>query len=322
MPRAMAYLSGEFLPLEEATVPVWDYGIVQGATVTDMVRTFHGEPFRLESHLARFDRSCQALGIVLPEAQAQLAEIVGDLAGKTADLLGDGRDFGIVMFATPGPYAAYSPFTTVRPLAIGSTEALAVRESVPNLRPTLCIHPFALSFSKFAEGYRDGIALASPAVRHVPGSSIPPQVKYRSRLHWYLADREVRRIDPDAAALLLDEHGCVTETNSGNLFAVVDNHLLIPRAETTLAGISQAYVIELARASGLTSERIDMTPAFLATVHEVFLSSTTYCLLPVTRYDGQVIGDGQPGSIFTRLLAQWSEAVGVDIVGQARRFAA
>jgi len=46
-------------------------------------------------------------------------------------------------------------------------------------------------------------------------------------------------------------------------------------------------------------------------------SSTTCCLLPVTKFNDQMIGDGTPGPAFQELITAWSDLVGVDIVQQA-----
>jgi branched-chain amino acid aminotransferase len=328
MPPPLAYLNGEFLLLTELRLPVWDYAVVQGATVTDMVRTFAGEPFRLEQHLERFAASRRALGIELPESDSRLAALVRELIARTYPLLPEGSDCGMLLFATPGPYRPYAAS-----IALGGDPPMPADALPPpgdgpaplaappiDARPTLCIHPFPLAFAKHHYWYMNGAAAAVPQVRQVPAASLPPSIKYRSRLHWYLAEREARQIDPGAVALLLDEYGCLTETASGNLFIVRDGQLLTPRVETTLPGISQAYVSELIRAAGMTVVRADLTPEYVLEAEEAFLTSTTYCIAPLTWLDGVPIANGRPGPMFRNLIARWSEAVGVDILAQAERF--
>ncbi len=328
MPPPLAYFNGEFCPLMELRLPVWDYAVVQGATVTDMVRTFAGEPFRLEQHLERFAASRRAVGIELPESDSRLAALVREVIARTHPLLPEGSDCGVLLFATPGPYRPYAASVTLgteaRTSPDSSSAAGDVSTAVPataiDTRPTLCIHPFSLAFAKHHYWYVNGAAAAVPQVRQVPAACLPPSIKYRSRLHWYLAEREARQIDPGAVALLLDEYGGLTETASGNLFIVRDGQLLTPRAETTLPGISQAYVSELARAAGMTVVRADLTPEYVLEAEEAFLTSTTYCIAPLTWLDGVPIADGRPGPMFRNLIARWSEAVGVDILAQAERF--
>jgi branched-chain amino acid aminotransferase len=308
------YLNGQYVAGDAARLPVWDYAVVQAATVTDMVRTFRGEPFRLPEHLRRFAASREALGLELPEGDRKLAKIVAEVIQRTRSLVGD-TDFGIVMFASPGEYPGYAGYLADSP-ANGPRPA---RSKKTKSRPTLCIHPFPLRHEEYARGYREGVALAIPSVRQVATDCLPPSIKCRSRLHWYLAEREVRSQDPAAAALLLDSGGFVTETATGNLFVVRGRTLLTPRAETTLAGISQQFVIELCRSEGITVERADLIPQDVRESDEVLLSSTTYCLMPVARLDGQPIGRGRPGPMFARLMELWSQEVDVNLIGDAPR---
>jgi branched-subunit amino acid aminotransferase/4-amino-4-deoxychorismate lyase len=65
-----------------------------------------------------------------------------------------------------------------------------------------------------------------------------------------------------------------------------------------------------------------LVPDDLAVADEVLLTSTPWCLLPVTRFEGRPVGRGEPGPVFRRLLTAWSEMVGIDIAAQADRFAA
>jgi branched-chain amino acid aminotransferase len=83
-----------------------------------------------------------------------------------------------------------------------------------------------------------------------------------------------------------------------------------------LPGISRATVIELAGKLGIAFVERDVQVYNVINADEAFTASTPYCLLPVTRINGVPIGDGRPGPVFRRLLAAWSEAVGLDIEKQ------
>src|SRR2546429_9604409 len=93
---------------------------------------------------------------------------------------------------------------------------------------------------------RDGAHLVTPSVRHVPPQCYDPKMKYRSRMHYYLADQEARLVDPDALALLLDLDGNITETSGANFQIVEDGRIISPTTRNTLPGVSRAMVIELA----------------------------------------------------------------------------
>jgi branched-subunit amino acid aminotransferase/4-amino-4-deoxychorismate lyase len=141
-------------------------------------------------------------------------------------------------------------------------------------------------------------------------------------MHYYLADRQVSAKEPGARALLLDEDGLVTETSSANVLVFEPSRGLIsPPLEKVLHGISLAVVEELARGQGVRTVYEDLSPEEASVAEEVMLASTPWCLLPVVRLDGRPIGSGGPGAMFGRLLEAWSELVGLDIAGQAGRFA-
>jgi branched-chain amino acid aminotransferase len=295
----LAWLKGEFLPHREAKVAVWDMGIVQAVTVTEAIRTFRHFPFRLEQHLSRLRGSMDAVGIAPAESIEELARHTQQLISHNTGLLGANADLAAILFVTAGESDLHSAGCAERPG-----------------RATVCIYTYPLALKSATKAYREGISLVVPSIRHIPPTIIDPRIKTRSRLHWHLADREVRRADPSAEALLLDLNGFATETAKGNLLAVVGDSLLTPLADTTLAGISQQVVEELASGVGLSFARTNLTPDQLLAADELWISSTTTCLVPVTRLNGQPIGSGRPGQVWRRMIDAWSELVGVDIVGQ------
>jgi branched-chain amino acid aminotransferase len=184
-------------------------------------------------------------------------------------------------------------------------------------RPTVCVQTFPLQFSRWATKYATGQHLVVPDTQQIPLQCLDPRIKSRNRLHWYLADRQARLVDESASALLLDGDGHITETSSGNFFIVRDGVLLTPRRTNTLNGVSQQAVIEFATALQIGFDERDITVGEAMSAEEAFTSSTSYCLLPVTRLNSQPVGGGRPGATYRRLLDAWSAAVGVDIVAQA-----
>ena len=189
------------------------------------------------------------------------------------------------------------------------------------MRPTVCLHTHPLAFHLWAEQYRHGVALAVTGVRQVPTSCWPAALKCRSRMHYYLADREAAAAHPHARALLLDEDGFVTEASTANLLVYrAGEGLISPPAEKILPGISMSMAVELAAGLGIPFRHRDLSVEDVATADEAMLTSTSTCIVPVTRLDGRPIGAGTPGTIFGTLLAAWSRAVGVDIAAQAERF--
>jgi branched-chain amino acid aminotransferase len=132
-------------------------------------------------------------------------------------------------------------------------------------------------------------------------------------MHWFLADREARRVDPQAMALLLDRDGHVTETSTANFLIVKRGDIISPSARRILPGISRDMVVELAGRLGIGFAERDIQVIDSQCADEAFLTGTSFCLMPVTRLNGVPIGDGNPGPVSQRLLAAWSAEVGVDI---------
>ncbi len=108
----------------------------------------------------------------------------------------------------------------------------------------------------------------------------------------------------------------MTETSSGNFLMVADGVLVSPPLEYTLPGISRATVLELAAELGISFEARNIPLAAALRAEEAFLSSTSYCLMPVTKINETILGAGRPGPVYRRLLTAWSQRVGVDIERQ------
>ena len=132
-----------------------------------------------------------------------------------------------------------------------------------------------------------------------------------------MAELEAGDIDKTGWPILLDSRGNVTEGVGYNVFLVSDGVIRTASDRSVLQGVSRAMVFELAKGSGIPIVEEEMQPYDLYNASEAFFSSTSPCVLPVTRVDGRQIGRGVPGPVVHRLLAAWSEVVGVDIVQQA-----
>jgi branched-subunit amino acid aminotransferase/4-amino-4-deoxychorismate lyase len=296
----LVYLNGRLVPAAEANLPVIDTGIVLGATVTEQIRTIHKRLYRLGDHLGRLYRSMRYAHMELGMAPEELAAISHRLAAHNGRFLNEGGELGLVHFVTAGEYAAYAG-TTGRPA---------------RTTPTLCVHTFPLPFERWAKQMQQGAHLVTPSVRQVPAQCVDPRVKCRSRMHYYLGEREVQRVDPEASALLLDLDGKATETGAANVLMVQRGTLVSPPAAGTLAGVSRATVIDLAGRLDIPFTERDLRVFDLVNADEVFLASTPYCLMPVTRINGVAVGDGKPGPVYQKLIETWGKEVKLDIVGQ------
>jgi branched-subunit amino acid aminotransferase/4-amino-4-deoxychorismate lyase len=141
-------------------------------------------------------------------------------------------------------------------------------------------------------------------------------------MHYYLADRAAREIDPTSVALLLDGEGHLCEASTANVLVFFpDEGLVSPPRDQVLPGVSLGFVAQLARQTGVAFSHRTVRREEVSQATEVLLTSTPYCLLPVVQVDGKPVGSGRPGTVFQQLLAAWNAAVGVDIARQAHEFA-
>lgn len=297
MSQGQAYLNGQWVGAGALTLSVDDLGFTLGATVVERLRTFRGEPYRLDDHLARLRNSLGLVGWDAGRVTDEVGAAIRKFTARNAPLMAPRDDWTITAFVTPGltPDAA---------------------------APTVCVHGGPLAFSEWAELFESGVELSTVDVRQAPPQTLPPAMKCRSRMHYYLADREAQRRRPGSRALLLDIRGFVGEAPTANVVAYfIGRGLVTPRIEAVLPGVSQQALFELAAKFGTPHQDADLTLEQLASADEVFLTSTSVCLLPVVRLDGQPIGNGSAGPFYHKLLVKWGETVGVDIAGQAREFA-
>jgi branched-subunit amino acid aminotransferase/4-amino-4-deoxychorismate lyase len=301
-PEPLAYLNGRWIPVSQAAVPVTDGGFVQGVTVAEQLRSFGGKLFRLEQHLDRLERSLAIVGVNPGLRREDFVAIATDLAAQNRKLLDSADDLGLSIFVTPGTYGTFA--------------------GTAHRGPTVGMHTYPLPFANWAEKYRTGDRLVVTGVRQVPGECWPSELKCRSRMHYYLADRQAREIDPGARALLLDERGFVSEASTANILVYFKREGLVsPLRERILPGITVAVLAELAEKLGIPFTHRDLTPEDAAGADEVLLCSTSPCVWSVTRLNQKPISDGKPGPIAGQLRDAWNEMVGMDIEEQARRFA-
>jgi branched-chain amino acid aminotransferase len=169
-------------------------------------------------------------------------------------------------------------------------------------------------FGPSLEGARAVIA----RTRSLSSETVDPKIKHHSRLNFNLAELEAGDVEENGWPLLTDARGNLTEGVGYNVFLVSDGRIRTPSDSSILQGVSRGYVFELAAELGIPIVEEDLQPYDLYTADEAFFSSTPFCALPVTAVDRREIGDGKPGPVFERLVAAWSERVGVDIRGQSR----
>ena len=276
----LAYFNGRFLPQEEAHISLHDAGFVFGATVTDLCRTFRHRLFRLQDHVARFRQSCQLAHVPQPIPNEQVARLAEELTARNTESLSNDLDLTLVMFATPGLVGYYA-----------SNQSSQVDES-----PTFGMHMFPLPVRRYAPLFRNGAHLFVPTIRQTAASTLDPQIKHRSRLHWWIAGQEAQQAEPGAWALLLDTNGFITETAAANFLLVKDGTVLSPPRESILGGISLLTTEEICQELRIPFQERQLTVKDCLESDEALLTGTSFCLAGVSQLNGQSIP--WPGKVF------------------------
>ena len=298
MTAPIAWLNGDLIPYSRAAVPVWDLGVVAGASVSEMARTFAHKPFRLSQHLDRLLHAIHKIGFPEQYDKLQLLDGIHGVLAHNLPLIPADRELGIVMFSTAGPNPTYSGAERGR-----------------RMQATTAVHTFDLPFESWRPQLRDGVHLRTPNVRQVPDDCFDATLKVRNRLHWWLADQEANQLEPGSKALLLNHAGFITETSTSAVHFVFNGRIVTPDS-CVLNSLSSQLVEGFAGTHGIPFERRPIPLGEFRYASEAFLSSSAATLLPVSHINGEQIGTTIPGPVFNQIAASWSELVGIDILQQ------
>jgi branched-subunit amino acid aminotransferase/4-amino-4-deoxychorismate lyase len=296
MPEPLAYLKGEFVPASQCVLPVYDLGIVLGAAVTDFVRTFHQQAFRMEDHVRRFYQSCKYARIRPPVSIEETINISEKLIEENGRLA-PGEELGLVYYLTAGENPVYAG-------AAGMPDTLT---------PSYIQHTFPLRFNLWRNVFLEGVHCVTPAPRHWPPQCLSSKIKNRNRLHMWIAQEEIHALDPHAMALYLDLDGNITETGGSNFVIYRDGCVVSPRRNNILWGVSLEVLTEILADMDVPFVEEDIQTWDVVNADEAWVPSTPWCLGPVVRINGEPIGDGKPGPMWRKILDRWSEIAGKDI---------
>ena len=286
----IVYLNGDMVPESQAVISVRDRGFVYGDAVFDTTRTFGGRIFKLSEHLDRFFNSLRYLRMDPPLTKRQFAHITMQVLEANLPLLEEGGDYWVTQRVTRG---------------------------APGGSPTVIVECVPLPFAQRAAYYRDGMPVIVPSVRRTPPDAMSPRAKMHNYINLVLATQEVEAQNPDAWPILLDMNGNLCEGPGANIFLVKDGEVLTPREQYVLAGISRETAIDLAHELGVPLREADLDLYDAYTADEAFITSTSFCIVPVSSFNGNATGSGGvPGPITDRLTKAYSGLVGVDIAAQ------
>jgi D-alanine transaminase len=267
----VACVNGQFMPLGEATVSVEDRGFQFGDGVYEVIRTYRGRPFELEAHLARLERSAQALDLPQPYSRSEWTQYVLEGIKRAAY-----PEAKIYLQITRG----VAPRDHAFPLNVTATVVMTIREFHALSRQVQDTGVWAMVIDDIRWGRCD--------------------IKSVNLLANVLARQQAKQARMFEAILVKD--GRVTEGAVSNVMAVTGGTVITaPEGPLILSGITRAMVLELARKDGIPVQERAIPQTDLFGLDELFLTGTTVEVVGVVKVDDKVIGAGRPGPITQRL---------------------
>lgn len=282
---AQVYLNGEFLPPDQARVSVFDRGFIFGDGVYEVIPVFGGRLFRLPHHLSRLEASLGAIRLRNPHTPPEWHNIFTRL------LAAGSSDQSIYLQVTRGVAPRDHAFP-------------------PDITPTVFAYAQPLKYSP-PEQLAQGVAAVTAADIRWQRCDIKAIA--------LLANALLRQqaIDQGAVEAILVRDGVVTEGAASNIFVIKNGRLATPpKGPFILPGITRDLVVEIARAKDIPCDELPVKIETLISADEVWLTSSTKEILPITRIDGKPVGDGKPGPMHARMFALYKEYKQAFIKGQ------
>ena len=283
MPRIVA-MNGRLVPESEATVSVFDHGLLYGDGVFEGMRAYGGRVFRLAEHLDRLWHSARAIALEIPVTREALARTVDETVAA------NGQPDGYVrLVVTRGAGTlGLDPNRTSHPQVIVIVD-------------TIALYP--------REHYERGLRIVTAATQRTHPAALSPRIKSLNYLNNIMAKLEGMQAGC-VEALMLNHKGEVAECTADNVFAVRRGAVVTPPPDAgILEGITRGAVMELALAAGIDCRETTLTRHDLYTADEVFITGTAAEVVPVVEIDGRKIGTGVPGPVTKRLASDFHRLV-------------
>ncbi len=283
MPKSI-WLNGKLVPPAEATVSVFDHGLLYGDGVFEGIRVYSGKILKLRTHLERLYDGARRIELTIPHTIAQLDEAVRETVADNAIV-----DGYIRLCITRGVgYLGLNPYLCDNP-------------GVFIIADTITLYP--------QEMYDNGMPIITAKTRRNDVRAVDPAIKSMNYLNNIRAKIEAVKADvPEALMLATDD--TVAECTGDNIFIVSGGAVITPPlSQPVLPGITRGLVMELAQAAGIEVREEVFTLDDVYAADECFLTGTAAEVVPVTTVDGKAIGDGKPGAVTQRLNAAFRELV-------------
>jgi branched-chain amino acid aminotransferase len=265
------YISGKFVPQEDAKISVFDHGLLYGDGVFEGLRAYGGKVFRLREHITRLYESAKAIWLEIPLSPDQMCDAVNE-AVRVNKI--DGGYIRLVVTRGAGTLG-------LDPNRCSNPQVIIIADAIS-------LYPQDL--------YEKGLEIVTVSVQRMHPAALNPRIKSLNYLNNILAKIEGLQAGC-VEALMLNHKGEVAECTGDNIFLVRRGALWTPPLEAgILEGITRNAVIEVARAAGIQVHESPLTKHDVYIADECFLTGTAAEVIPVVKVDNRLIGSGKPGA--------------------------
>lgn len=270
------FVSGGFVPQEEAKVSVFDHGYLYGDGVFEGIRGYNGRIFKLREHVIRLFESAHSILLPIPYSVEEMESLIIEAVKRNK--LKD----------------AYIRVIVSRGIGDLGLDPLKCKESqVVIIADTIALYP--------SELYAEGLRIITVATRRNAPDALDPKLKSLNYLNNVLVKLEASHAGV-MEALMLNTNGFVTEGSGDNIFIYKKGKLITPPTYLgILEGITRSVVIEMARKENIPVVEDPFTRHDLYVSEECFLTGTAAEIIPVVEVDKRLIGKGKPGEITKKL---------------------
>jgi len=281
MPQQI-YLSGKLVPKEEATVSVYDHGLLYGDGVFEGIRVYGGKVFLLEEHIRRLYDSAKAIRLTIPMPPAEMSAAV-EMTVKENNI----SDGYVRLVITRG----------------AGTLGLDIRRT-SNPQTIIIADSITLYPEKL---YEEGLSIITASTIRNHPAALSPRIKSLNYLNNIMAKVEGTDVGCEEA-LMLNQRGEVAECTGDNIFIIRDGVLKTPPPDAgILEGITRNCVMRLAEEAGIPTKEVALTRYDIFAADECFLTGSAAEVIAVVQLDGRPIGNGKPGPITNQLRALFKE---------------
>lgn len=277
MPSQLVYLNGEYLPLNQAKVSVLDRGFIFGDGVYEVIPVYGDKTLRFDYHMQRLQNSLDAIRMANPLSNVQWQEIINKLIAETGS-----QDQSIYLHITRGV-------------------ALRDHRFPDNTQPTVFVMSNILHAVE-PDLLKNGItAVTLDDIRwqycNIKTIALLPNILLRQQA-----------VDRGAIEAILIRDGDITEGAASNVFIVNDGVIKTPpKDKKLLPGITRDLIVELAKTHNMPIEEVSISEKEFLAANEIWLTSSTKEILPVTQINEQQVGNGKPGAIWQDIYQKYQD---------------